>query len=488
MSLLQIQNLTFGYDNAVHNVFDGLTLSLDTDWRCGLAGRNGRGKTTLLKLLSGELCGSGDISASVRFEYFPYALKNPELPTLVAVGEACPGAQVWQLERELSLLGLAGSVEKPFSLLSEGQKTRALLAAMFLREGGFPLIDEPTNHLDAAGRAQLAAYLQKKPGFLLVSHDRAFLDACIDHLVVLNKTDVEVRAGSFSAWYKERLERDAAERAADARLKKEAAAFTEAARRATGWADKVEATKYNTKNSGLKPDRGYIGAKSARMMKRAKSVEARSEKAAAGRLALLKNTEEAEALKLSPLVYHSDRLVELKDISFPFCALSNFSLTLRRGERIALQGANGTGKTSLLRLILGENIPREGDVWRGGGLVLSYVSQKTDHLSGSLGDYALRFGLDKSLYFAILTKLGFARRQLEGNLEDLSGGQKKKAMLARSLCEKAHLYIWDEPLNFIDLFSRIQIEALLKEYEPTMLFVEHDAAFVQAVATRTVIL
>ena len=486
MSLIQIQNLTFGYDGSFYNVFDGLNLRLDTDWRCGLAGRNGRGKTTLLKLLSGELQGRGTVTAAVRFEYFPYPLNHPNLPLLEALSQACPGAQRWKLERELSLLGLADSFEKPFSLLSEGQKTRALLAAMFLREGGFPLIDEPTNHLDGAGRALLASYLQKKQGFILVSHDRAFLDACIDHLVSINKSDVEVRAGSFSSWYKDRLERDAADREKDARLKKEAASYSQAAKRAAGWADKVEATRYNTFVAGIKADRGHVGAQSAKMMKRAKAVEARMEKAASERLTLLKNTEETDALKLTPLIYHSERLLELKDISFPFCALSEFSLTLIRGERVALQGANGTGKTSLLRLCAGEEIPHGGEVWRGGSLTWSIVTQSTDHLSGGLAEYAARCGIDKSLYFAVLRKLGFDRAQLEGDLAGFSGGQKKKAMIARSLCEKAHLYIWDEPLNFIDLFSRIQIEELLKEYRPTMLFVEHDAAFVGAAATRRV--
>ena len=322
----------------------------------------------------------------------------------------------------------------------------------------------------------------------MVSHDRAFLDACIDHLVSINKSDVEVRAGSFSAWYKERLTRDAAERAMDVRLRKEAAAFEEAAKRASGWADKVEATKYGTKNSGLRPDRGYIGAKSAKMMKRAKSVEARRDSAARERLSLLKNTEETDALKLTPLIYHSERLMELKDISLPFCALSDFSLTLRRGERVALQGGNGTGKTSLLRLISGEAVPHAGDVWRGGGLILSVVSQNTDDLCGDLAEFAAKCGIDKSLYFSILRKLGFERSQLEGDLAGLSGGQKKKAVIAKSLCERAHLYIWDEPLNFIDLFSRIQIEELLLECKPTMLFVEHDAAFVEAVATRKIAL
>ena len=114
------------------------------------------------------------------------------------------------------------------------------------------------------------------------------------------------------------------------------------------------------------------------------------------------------------------------------------------------------------------------------------MPQDTAFLRGSLGDFIRRRDLDESLYKAILRKLGFAREQFARNLEDYSEGQKKKALIAASLCEQAHLYVWDEPLNFLDIDARLQIEELLRAAAPTMLFVEHDRAFQEAVATKVI--
>ena len=119
-------------------------------------------------------------------------------------------------------------------------------------------------------------------------------------------------------------------------------------------------------------------------------------------------------------------------------------------------------------------------------MIISYVSQNTDDLEGSLKDYAEKYGIELPLFLAILRKLDFSREQFEKSISDYSSGQKKKVMLARSLCEKAHLYIWDEPLNFIDIISRMQIEELLRECAPTMIFVEHDKMFCENIATKII--
>lgn len=119
-------------------------------------------------------------------------------------------------------------------------------------------------------------------------------------------------------------------------------------------------------------------------------------------------------------------------------------------------------------------------------LVISYVSQITDNLNGTLSDFIDLYDLDESLFKAILRKLGFSREQFDNRIEDFSGGQKKKVLIARSLCQNAHLYVWDEPLNFIDIVSRIQIEELLLKYQPTMIFVEHDRSFLDNVATMII--
>ena len=160
--------------------------------------------------------------------------------------------------------------------------------------------------------------------------------------------------------------------------------------------------------------------------------------------------------------------------------------TVERGERVALVGRNGSGKSSLLRLALGEEIPHTGLFSLASGLVVSYVPQDASFLRGSLSQFARRSELDETQFKTILRKLDFARVQFEKDLSDYSAGQKKKVLLARSLCQSAHLYVWDEPLNYIDVFSRMQLEELLRVCRPAMLLVEHDQAFLEGLADKRV--
>ena len=150
-----------------------------------------------------------------------------------------------------------------------------------------------------------------------------------------------------------------------------------------------------------------------------------------------------------------------------------------------MNGKNGCGKSSLLKAILGE-IAYRGELRKPPQLKISYVAQDCGSLAGSFGEYARAYGIDESLFKAVLHKFGFEKKDFSTDLSSLSAGQKKKTALARSLCESAHLYIWDEPLNFIDVLSRIQIEELILDFCPTLLFVEHDGAFRRRVATRVI--
>ena len=133
-----------------------------------------------------------------------------------------------------------------------------------------------------------------------------------------------------------------------------------------------------------------------------------------------------------------------------------------------------------------DSINYTGNVELAANLKVSYVSQETRFLTGELKEFAKNRQLDESLFLAILRKLDFSREQFTKSIENYSEGQKKKILLAASLCEPAHLYIWDEPLNFIDVFSRMQLEQLICKFKPTMLLVEHDKTFVDKVATKVV--
>ncbi len=293
-------------------------------------------------------------------------------------------------------------------------------------------------------------------------------------------------------------------------------------RQTKSWGDQVEsekiggvANRYQT-NIG---ERSYLGEKSRKMQQRRKNLERRQERALEEKEGLLKNAEAPERLKLFPLKHHAERLLAFEEAAVGYgngrSVCRPVNLQLRQGERVFLQGKNGCGKTSLIRLVLEQagyaeyvlksgqsglsgtaagsgtesragRLPAElteGSLHMAAGLKISYVSQDTSGLSGNLRDYAQRSGVEEHLFFALLRKLDFSRELFDQPVEYYSQGQKKKVLIARSLCEQAHLYIWDEPLNYIDLYSRMQIEELILEFQPTMLLVEHDAAFMERVAT-----
>lgn len=493
MSLIKISDLTFQYDGSYDPIFTHVSFQIDTDWKLGFTGRNGRGKTTFLKLLQGKLEYTGSISAGVAFDYFPFEVPDKHLSTVTVINSILKDYEPWQLNRELSLLEVSDDVlYRPFETLSSGERTKVLLAALFLQNDHFLLIDEPTNHLDRHAREIVGRYLNSKKGFLLVSHDRSLLDHCIDHILSINKTNIEIQRGNFSSWLVNKESQDNFEITENEKLKKDIRRLEKTAREKAAWSDKAESRKIGfnpsktEKNIGRRPAEG---AKSKKMMKRAKVIEARQQAAIQDKSKLLKNLEDAENLKITSLSYHTNRLVTLDNISVSFgekTVCRNISFSIEQGDRIALCGKNGCGKSSILKLLMGEKIAYSGNLLIGSGLQISYVPQDTSFLCGNLNEFASENRIDESLFKTILRKLDFSRIQFEKDIRDFSEGQKKKVLIAKSLCEQAHLYIWDEPLNFIDVFSRMQIEELLKKYQPTMLFVEHDSTFTDAVATSCI--
>ena len=481
MSQITIQDLSFTYEGDHVPVFQHLDLQLDTRWKLGLVGRNGRGKTTLLRLLEGSLSGGGVLTRPDRTIYFPRLVAEPERPAREILLEGIPWEEEWMLLRELNRLGLDEDIlDRPFSSLSGGEQTRAGLARLFCQEDGYPMLDEPTNHLDEAGRTLTARYLRGLDrGFLLVSHDRAFLDGS------------ELVQGNFSVWYQEKERRDRRETARNEALRGEIRRLEQASRRTSLWSDRVEQSKYGSRNSGLRPDRGYLGHKSAKLMQRAKNLETRQQRAIQEKTALLQDVERADSLKLCPLRHHSQRLLEGRDLVVLHDGRpANFPVrfTLEHGQRLCLSGGNGSGKTSLLRLVLGEEPEHIGSLWRASGLTISYVPQRADRLCGFPAALAEEQGLDRTQFFTVLRKLDFSRLMLERDMTEYSAGQQKKLLLAASLCQSAHLYVWDEPLNYIDLFSRIQLEEVILEYQPMMLLVEHDRTFCRRVGTDFLLL
>ncbi len=518
MSQININQLTFKYDTNGDDIFKDVSLNLDTDWKFGLIGRNGRGKTTLLKIIKGELVGSGTISSSVNFEYFPIEIKDKYITTMEAVKEAIAPFKLWErqmeeyacdegkqaeygdileeyifndgyiieemIKKEVGLMELDIEIlNRNFDTLSGGEQTKMMLIALFLRKNHFLLIDEPTNHLDFKGREVVGKYLERKKGFILVSHDRDFVDRVVDHILSINKADIEIQRGNYSTWQENKDRQDSFELGKDDKLRKDISRLQKTAKEKANWSNQIEASKIGT---GVY-DRGFVGHKAAKMMKRAKNIENRQNKAIEEKSKLLKNIERDEKLELFVEDGVKDTVVWVQNLSISYDGKEIFkpiSFEIKKGDCLWLRGENGSGKSSLIKALIGEDIEYSGQIIKTKNI--SYLSQDTSHLKGSLDVFIEEQEVNETILKNNLHKLGFEKSHYIKPLEEWSEGQKKKLLLAKSLCDRAELYIWDEPLNFIDIITRKQIEKLICEVKPTMLLVEHDTSFINSVVTKVV--
>ena len=503
MAMIKVDNLTFGYEGSYDNVFENVSFQIDTNWKLGLIGRNGKGKSTFLQLLmeqNDDICRpeyrySGTITGDTCYQYFPVDIpvRQWQNPVIELMEQEFPDNELWKVIRELEYLSMEANIlYRTFGSLSFGERTRVMLAYLFSNENNFLLLDEPTNHLDMETRETVIRYLKRKQGFILVSHERDFLDSCVDHILAINRNSITVTKGNFTAWWENKEKQDSFELARNADLRKDIKRLETAARQSKEWADTVEKRKIGfnpVKEDRFIGTRSYLGEKSRRMQQRRKNLERRQREEIEEKRQLLQDIEQDADLKMFPLKYRSDRLLSVEKLSIKYdsdVVCRQISFEIHNGGQILLQGRNGCGKSSIIKAILGETAPAEGSVTAGSGVKISYVSQDTSMLGGTLQKYASDRGIELSLLMTVLRQLDFERVQFEKNISDYSEGQKKKVMLAASLCEQAHLYIWDEPYNFIDVFSRMQIEKLIQRFQPTMLLVEHDKYFAENIGAKAV--
>lgn len=492
MGTIQIKNLSFRYAGMLTNLFDQLNLNIDESWKLGLIGRNGRGKTTFLKLLLGKYTYQGELNSSVDFNYFPQRIPDPtQLTKQVLLKIAgLDDSELWRIQVEMDKLQLTDSVlERPFETLSPGERTKALLAVMFTDDQTFQLIDEPTNHLDIEGREVVADYLKHKRGFIVVSHDRHFIDQVIDHVLSIDRAKIQLFAGNYETWAAEYQRENQSELAEKQHLQKEIGRLKATANTMERWAGHAEGQKQKSRQSDQHAniDKGFVSHKAAKVMKRSKNTLRRTEKDIEVQQSLLKNVDEVAPLKLNNIQPPQKYLLQVEGLQVQQAGTilnQPLSFDLKRGQRLILFGPNGMGKTTIVKVIMGDKeLLAGGTVNKPASLRISYLSQNFEDLNGSIQNYADQFGIELNDLLNTLRKLGFERAAFNEDLKDLSMGQKRKVSLARSLCEPANLYIWDEPLNYLDVITRKQIQDLILRKQPSMLIIDHDEAFIEAVKT-----
>ncbi len=524
MGSINLNSVTFYYTDSVDKIFEELTLNIDTGWRLGLIGRNGRGKSTLLDLLNKKLFPvKGDIVSDHRTFYFPYVPENTEQTTFNVIKENIAPYSFWEkkieelikasdeksiieygetleefqnaggyeidsmIEKEFAELGMSPDLlKRNFKTLSGGEQTRALIISLFLKKDSFQLIDEPTDHLDMKGRRILGEYLSKKKGFIVVSHDRNFLDVCTDHILSINKSDVRINKGNYSQWKHNMETEEEFERRKNENLRREVNSLETAARKGRRWSDGKEKEKIGAKREFT--DKGNIGRRSAKLMKRALHIELRRDKKLEEKKSLLKNVEDERELKIETKK-KTEKLLSLADVSVSFDGkriFENISFDIFRGDRIALTGDNGSGKTSLIRAINKEITPDEGLIHLPAHIKILNARQDPCLRKGYLREHLKEENIDETKFRNILGVMGAWGELFDRPLETFSKGQLKKVELCKSFLEPCDLMIWDEPLNYLDVSSREQLEEVILGFKPTILFTEHDKTFVENIATEVI--
>jgi ABC transport system ATP-binding/permease protein len=475
MPLLQLNEITVAFGGPP--VLDHVGLVLEAGERLCVLGRNGAGKSTLLKVILGEhVPDTGEVvrPSGLRIAYLgqqvPGGLTGSVLDIATSGAGSRPHRPVTEHVARATISRVGLDPEAAVAALSAGLKRRALLACALASEPELLLLDEPTNHLDIEAIAWLEEFLQRQRKTLLfVTHDRAFLRRVATGILDLDRG----RLARHDADYDRYLVRKQGNLEAEARSDRVA--------------DKELAKEETWVRQGIKARRKRDMGRVSRL------YELREQRSARRDLA---GTVKAEAQSAA----RSGRLVmEAKDISFDWDgapAVRKLSTTILRGDRVGIIGANGTGKTTLLRLLLGELEPREGSIRHGVNLEIGYFDQLHAHLdldasaveNVSKGSSTVTVNGKPRQTIRYLTDFLFTADQARNPVRMFSGGERNRLLLARLFVRPSNLLVLDEPTNDLDVETLEVLEGLLAEYEGTILIVSHDRELIDHVVTSTLVL
>lgn len=519
MAKININNLTYSYKEYYQPIFSDINLSIDTYWKLGLIGRNGRGKTTLLRLINGELEPDiGHVSKNVNIEYFPYSINTKYTNTLDVIKENIGLLKTMEdimdeiissnnenrfeeyqkildeyselegfsveanIKKEFYLMNLSESLlEQDFDTLSGGEKTKMLIIALFLRKNAFVLLDEPTNHLDKEGKEAVLNYLSQKKGFILVSHDCELLDNVVDHIISINKSDISIEKGNYSTWLDNKNMTELYEFKTKERLEREIKDLERNSVMKRTWGNIANKEKAEFRTFGRSND-----SRAAKFMRQAKASERNIQKNLEHKKSLLKNYETVSDLDINQNTLEDDALVTIIKLSFRYSnklLFNNLTLQIRQGDRIWLKGNNGAGKTTLLKLISGE-INSEHVLYQD-NIKIAQSYQEPLWQEGLI-DELIDDREFKYRFFDICKLLDIKVFTKDKPIETYSSGEKRKIDLARALASENDLLLMDEPLNYMDTYFKEQLEKAILEYKPTLVFVEHDESFGKNISNKII--
>ncbi len=473
-SILTLRNITVSYGGPT--ILDRINFNIEHRERVCLVGRNGEGKTTLMKLIAGAIqADEGEIifQQGVRIAYLTQEVpQNIKGKVFDVVAEGIIVSENWEVRHRIEAVISRLSLNKDdnFEVLSGGLKRRVLLAKALVLEPDILLLDEPTNHLDIDNIIWLENFLLNYKGVLLfVTHDRMFSEKLATRIIELDRGKLT----SWECYYQTYLER------------KEM--FLEA-----------EAKQYAEFNKKLAQEERWIrqGIKARRTRNegRVRKLEKLREVYCARR-----ELSGKAQLQIQKAQYSGKRIIKAKNITYGYdddnVIIKDFSTVILRGDKIGIIGANGSGKTTLLRLLLGKLKPQQGSVQHGTQLEIAYFDQLRSQLNEEKSlrdnvsegsDHVTINGKTKHV-MSYLQDFLFLAERAHMPVSALSGGERNRLLLAKLFIQPSNVLVLDEPTNDLDIETLELLEALLVEYSGTLLLVSHDRAFLNNIVTSTLV-
>lgn len=458
--MIQLENVKKFYGERL--IFSDVTFKIVEGEKVGIVGKNGAGKSTLLKIMTGAEPFDAGTIGGLRAEDVGFVEQTPKFSAATLLDELLTvnGAEKFMARKILFGLGFSeAELEKNPNHFSGGESAKISLAKALINEPRILILDEPTNHLDIYAIEFLEDFVKNYRGTVIaVTHDRHFLQNCVEKILDMENGKATLYPGNYEKFIRLKRERREAELKAYEKQQAEIAKLEDFVRR-----NKVRAST----------------AKRARSRQTMLDRMERLEKPPAI---------ETAAIKLNDAAESANRVLILDDVNFK-SVIKNFSAEIFKGEKVGLIGRNGVGKSTLLKIIVGELKADSGEIKIGNRVKVGYLSQGHEELNENrtpLEELNQEFGLTEEQARSELAKLKLFAQVVEKPIADLSGGEKTRVALTKLILTGANFLILDEPTNHLDLPAREAIESALQTFDGTILIVTHDQYLLDKVTSRII--